>query len=165
MTERNNNDRRFVMMSGKALLEKLGNGEKMTERINGFFKKHVTGKTKVGNRSFEGNQFVFIPKEEGGTMVTLTENSAGAKMIMRQMEEFKKQHPDAGELGHYESTVTFEHVTSIIDRETGKQKDVDFLAVSIDPRSLGKRTFIPTGVKYELPIVDGGSVYQLEGKQ
>lgn len=151
-----------LIMSGRALLEKLDAGDKMVLPVNGFYRRHVEGKTKVGNRSFEGYQYTFIPRKETDPVITITENSAGGKMIARQMEAFKEQHPTSGELGHYESVVTFEHVTSIIDRNTGKSKDVDFLSVNIDPHSLGKRTFTPSGVRYELP--EENTEYQLSSK-
>lgn len=143
-TTENKNQR--LILSGRALFEKLGAEETFSMPINGFYKKSISGATKVGNRSFKATQYRFIPANDEDAMVTIAENSAGGKMLAKQIEQFKQQFPDAGELGHYQSIVEFTHVTKIKDKETGQDKDVEFLGVRINPKSIGKRMFTPNGM-------------------
>ena len=55
-------------------------------------------------------------------MISISETSAGGKMLIKQIQAFKEQFPEKGELGHYESIVEFKHVTEIKDRDTEQIK-------------------------------------------
>ncbi len=164
MVEQNTETKR-LMLSGRALMEKLAPEETLKIEINGFYRKLVEGRTKVGNRSFSGFQYRFIPVAESDPMVSITETSAGGKMIAKQIEDFRTQFPDRGELGYYRSVVEFKHVTKIKDKDTGKSKDVDFLAVRIIPDSLGKRVFIPSKAGAFKFIEEENTEDQLTAKQ
>lgn len=145
-----------LMLSGRNLLDKLGKGETLKLDINGFYRAMVSGETKEGHRKFSGVQYRFIPKNDTDPAISIMENSAGGKMLVRQINAFKEQFEgqNKGELGHYESTVEFTHVAQIKDKTTGELKDVDFLSVKIDPKSLGKRVFTPSAQAFNFEIHD-----------
>ena len=168
MTETNVETKR-MMMSGKSIMDKLAPEEVLEIPISGFYRKFVEGKTTQGNRKFSGYQYRFIPKSEEDPMISISETSAGGKMLIKQIQAFKEQFPEKGELGHYESIVEFKHVTEIKDRDTGQMKETDFLSVKINPKSLGKRTFTPSSSGFNFEFVDEDNKddisFQLSHKQ
>lgn len=147
-------DTNRMFISGAKLKEQLGEGETWRLPTKGFFRKSGTGKKKNGT-TFKYNQFYIMGDENEGednnVTVSISVESAGGKNLVKQMEAFREQRPNDGELGHWKSDAVFERITQIRDRESGELIDTDFLSVHIDADSVkqyNERVFTPSNSMY-----------------
>lgn len=148
MSETKTEFRSAGIMSARQLMDKLEPEETFTMKVRGFYLKTHNGKTNAG-RKFTANSIFFMPMDENELTISMSQESAGGKTILKQMDAWREQKPGMGELGHYASTVEFKHVTQIKDRETGDMMDVDFLSARIIPKSVGERMFTPSSATFD----------------